>query len=74
MSPDNVHTPCAEHLGPRRCKAIERPWVLLRFVGLKPPAAEHFIKELHPCHASEMVVAGAGLAHGCVALNLAYRL
>jgi len=54
--------------------AIERPWVLLRFVGLKPPAAEHFIKELHPCHASEMVVAGAGLAHGCVALNLAYRL
>jgi len=74
MRPDNVHTPYAEHLGPLRCKAIEGPWGLLMGVGLKPLVAEHFIKELHPCHASEMVVACAGLAHGCVASNLAYRL
>ena len=74
MSLDNVHTPGAKHLDPLRCKAIERLWVLLMFVGLKPPAAEHVIKELHSCHASEMVIAGAGLAHGCVASNLAYRL
>jgi len=34
----------------------------------------HFVKELHPCHAREMVVAGAGLAHAGVAADLARRL
>jgi hypothetical protein len=53
---------------------IERPRILLRLVMLKPPTAAHFVKELHPCHACEMVVAGAGLAHGGIAVDLACRL
>src|SRR5262245_12509661 len=71
LSTCDIHTPCPECLRPRQRQAIERSRRFRLCVGLKPPAVEHLIKELDPCHTRQMVVAGAGLAYGGVALALA---
>jgi hypothetical protein len=67
----DVHTPCPECLRPQPCQAIERSQLFRLCVGFKPPAVEHLVKELDPCHTRQMVVAGACLAYGGVALALA---
>src|SRR5690242_7672142 len=71
---DEVHAPVPKRLGALRCEVIERPLVRLRLVGLEPAAAQHVVKKLHSCHAGEVIVAGAGLAYGSVALDFARRL
>src|SRR5215510_7446316 len=71
LSTCDVHTPCPECLRPQRCQAIERSRLFRLFIGLKPPAVEYLVKELDPSHTSKVVVAGACLAYGGVALDLA---
>src|SRR5262245_62636997 len=71
LSTCDVHPPCPECLRPQQRQAIERSRLFRLFVGLKPPAVEHLVKELDPCRSCQMVVAGACLAYGGVALALA---
>src|SRR5262245_24969033 len=68
LSTCDVHTPCPEGLRPQQCQAIERSQLFRLCVGLKPPAVEHLVQELDPCPTRQMVVAGACLAYGGVAL------
>src|SRR5215510_14002980 len=73
-STDDVYAPFLKSLCPLQGEMIERPWVLLRLLRLKPPPLEHGFQELHPCHASEVVVARAGLTHRRVVSDLALCL
>jgi hypothetical protein len=70
LSTCDVHTPCPELLHPQQRQAIERFRLFRLFVGLKLLAVEHLVQELDPCNTSKMVVAGARLAYGGVALEL----
>src|SRR5262245_52727484 len=71
LSTRDIHTPSPEGLRPQLRQAIEWSRLSPLFIGLKPPAVEHLVQELNPCHTSKVVVAGAGLAYGGVALALA---